>query len=298
MEQGELVVRKSYGGDITFRVEQVHKDFAVIKGTDFRLVADSPIEDLTNVTETTLKRRSQQAQIKMLKSVEAVEELRRRQKERHWSEFEHATISSHQTSYFEVPGKVLHLDGDPNYLQKSMALYQQLRVPAEGHFVLEGNMADFLHRVLPVSRPDVVVITGHDGVLKGLRRRDLYNLQTYKNSQNFVNAILVARQYERNRDLLTIVAGACQSHFEALLQAGANFASSPGRVMIHALDPVNVAAKSAYTSIRDTVKIGDISPHTVTGIDGIGGIETRGSYRIGMPNWKDLSKIHVTPSVI
>ena len=34
---------------------------------------------------------------------------------------------------------------------------------------------------------------------------------------------------------LIIVAGACQSHFEALLQAGANFASSPGSVLIHAL---------------------------------------------------------------
>jgi spore coat assemly protein len=94
------------------------------------------------------------------------------------------------------------------------------------------------------------------------------------------------------------VAGACQSHFEALLQAGANFASSPGRIMIHALDPVYVAVRASYTSVKETMKIGDISPHTMSGIDGVGGIETRGSYRIGMPKWKDLSTLKVTPSVI
>ena len=38
-------------------------------------------------------------------------------------------------------------------------------------------------------------------------------------------------------DQLVIFAGACQSHFESLIQAGANFASSPSRVNIHALRP-------------------------------------------------------------
>ena len=43
-------------------------------------------------------------------------------------------------------------------------------------------------------------------------------------------------------------AGACQSHFEALIRAGANFASSPSRINIHALDPVYVVGKISFTS--------------------------------------------------
>lgn len=293
MKQGDLVVRKSYGGDITFRVETVQQDEAIIKGTDYRLIADSPLHDLVRVPESTIKRRTRQAHIKMLQSVEALEEKNKRLQ---------VEISMadpvNSSAYFEMPGKVLHLDGDPNYLQKSLAIYRQLRVPAEGHYVSETNMAEALYRLLPVVQPDIVVLTGHDGVLKQRKHRDLYNLQSYKNSQNFVNAVHIARQFERHLDLMTIVAGACQSHFEALLQAGANFASSPGRIMIHALDPVYVAVRASYTSVKDTVKIGEISPHTMSGIDGVGGIETRGSYRIGMPKWKDLSTLKVTPSVI
>ncbi|WII37663.1 sporulation peptidase YabG [Paenibacillus thiaminolyticus] len=293
MKLGDLVVRKSYGGDITFRVETVQQDEAIIKGTDYRLIADSPLHDLVRVPESTIKRRTRQAHIKMLQSVEALEEKNKRQQ---------AEISMadpvNSSAYFEMPGKVLHLDGDPNYLQKSLAIYRQLRVPAEGHYVSEANMADALYRLLPVVQPDIVVLTGHDGVLKQRKHHDLYNLQSYKNSQNFVNAVHIARQFERHLDLMTIVAGACQSHFEALLQAGANFASSPARIMIHALDPVYVAVRASYTSVKDTVKIGEISPHTMSGIDGLGGIETRGSYRIGMPKWKDLSTLKVTPSVI
>ncbi len=297
MKQGDLVVRKSYGGDITFRIDAVFQDMAVIKGTEFRLLADSPVQDLVNVSEATIKRRTQQAHIHMLESVKSIEQHQRQQTERRRAEFKFSEVPD-SSAYFDMPGKILHLDGDSNYLQKSMAIYNQLRVPAEGHYVHESNMADMLYRLLPRVHPDIVVITGHDGVLKSVKDRDLYSLQSYKNSQNFVKAVQIARQFERHLDLLTVVAGACQSHFEALLQSGANFASSPGRIMIHALDPVYVAVKASYTSIGETVQIGDITSHTMTGLDGLGGIETRGSYRVGMPKWKDLSSLNVTPSVI
>ena len=92
----------------------------------------------------------------------------------------------------------------------------------------------------------------------------------------------MARQYERNRDSLIIVAGACQSHFEALLRAGANFASSPARILIHALDPLCIAAKLSYTPTRETISMLDIMD-TVIGLEGPGGVETRGSYRMGVP---------------
>ncbi|KOP65742.1 sporulation peptidase YabG [Bacillus sp. FJAT-18019] len=299
MNLGDLVVRKSYGGDVTFRVEGMRQNNnIVIKGTEFRLLADAPVNDLVTVPHPTLSERTKQAQIKANESLDRLQKHRQEQSERQWANLRGIDGGQHaDKGYFDVPGKVLHLDGDPQYLKKSLALYSQLRVPAEGHYINESAMADSLYRLLPRVRPDIVVITGHDGVLKRRQPYDLLSLDSYKNSHNFVTAIQVARQYERNLDSLVIVAGACQSHFEALLQAGANFASSPGRILIHALDPVYVAAKAAYTSVRDTVNMHDVVHHTISGSQGVGGIETRGSYRIGLPKLQDLSTLKVTPSV-
>jgi spore coat assembly protein len=142
-------------------------------------------------------------------------------------------------------------------------------------------MPEALYRLLPKVKPDILVITGHDGLLK--QKQDFHDLANYKNSSNFVQAVGIARHFERNRDALTIIAGACQSHFEALLQEGANFASSPARVLIHALDPLYIAAKAAFTSVRETMNVVDVLEGTHSGMQGVGGIETRGSYRRGLP---------------
>ncbi|GJM83437.1 hypothetical protein HMSSN139_59330 [Paenibacillus sp. HMSSN-139] len=68
-------------------------------------------------------------------------------------------------------------------------------------------------------------------------------------------------------------------------------------MLIHALDPVYIAAKASLTSIRETIQITDVLNHTISGAQGVGGIETRGSYRIGLPKLKDLSTLKVVPSM-
>jgi spore coat assemly protein len=279
MKQGDLVVRKSYGGDVLFKIQELTSQKALLKGIEYRLLADSPIYDLSTVQadsyviDPTIG----------LKTAEAMRSISQYRKNR-----EKGTSSTY--SYFEVPGKVLHLDGDPVYLQKSMHLYSQLRVPAEGFYVSESNMAEALIQLLPQMKPDILIITGHDGILKDRKNSDLHNLESYKNSHHFVNAIHAAREYERNRDSLVIIAGACQSFYEALLQAGANFASSPARVLIHALDPLYIAAKVSFTSIKDTVQMKDVIQHTMSGLEGLGGMETRGSYRMGLPGLNFISR--------
>jgi spore coat assemly protein len=265
MNHGDFVVRKSYGKDIIFRIQGMAEKQAVLKGVQYRLLADAPIEDLETVPEP--------------ESEEDARGFSQLFKNRLLS----GGLKRTEKPFFEVPGMVLHLDGDASYLRKSMALYSELRVPAEGYHMKESEMADALMALLPRVRPDIVVVTGHDGILKHRFDGDKMNINNYKNSRNFLNAVRVARAYERNRDALTIVAGACQSHFEALLQAGANFASSPGRILIHALDPVYIAAKSAHTPVKDTVNIYDVISNTVSGLDGLGGIETRGNFRVGLP---------------
>jgi spore coat assembly protein len=49
------------------------------------------------------------------------------------------------------------------------------------------------------------------------------------------------------------------------------------------LDPVFLVESIALTPIDRTVSLKDIINHTVTGIDGVGGIETRGQMRRGYP---------------
>lgn len=294
MRQGDLVVRRSYGGDVLFRIETFYREYAILKGTEFRLLADSYVDDLVTVTEPEKFEARSRAGAKMRESMLWMDEQRKQQRQKAGASY--GSRIRENTSYFDMPGKVLHLDGDQTYLHKSIAMYEQLGVPAEGYYVSESRMADLLYRLLPQSKPDIVVITGHDGLLKSRRGGDIYSLNSYKNSQNFVNAVRVTREYERNRDALKVIAGACQSHFEALLKAGANFASSPGRILIHALDPGYVAAKTAYTSIKDTVNMPDIFSRTVSGVEGMGGIESYGSYRIGVPKPIDLSKKQITPT--
>jgi spore coat assemly protein len=278
MKQGDLVVRKSYGGDVLFKIQELTAQNALLKGIEYRLLADAPIYDLNTVQ----KDEYVSDPAIHLKTIEAMRSISQYRKLRQ--------TESSEYSYFEVPGKVLHLDGDPMYLRKSLQLYSEMRVPAEGYYISEANMSEALKHLLPQKKPDILVITGHDGILKDRKNRDLHNLQSYKNSHNFVKAVEVAREYERNRDSLVIIAGACQSFFEALLQSGANFASSPARVLIHALDPLYIAAKVSFTSIKDIIQMMDIVKHTMSGLEGLGGMETRGSYRMGVPGLNLISR--------
>lgn len=277
IREGDCVKRISYGGDIVFVIKAIHGDMAILEGVEYRLIADAPLSDLELVES--YKEDTSAYRMQLETTMRWIEQVRQEQVRQH---SRGDLRIAGQEGYFEVPGKVLHLDGDVKYLQKSMQVYRRLRIPVNGFHMEERLMADALYKLLPRLKPDIVVITGHDAILKD-RIHQKYSLDSYKNSLHFIRAVRVARQYERNRDSLSIVAGACQSHFEALLQAGANFASSPGRVMIHALDPVQIASRISYTSIRDTVDMEDIIKHTVSGLKGIGGIESKGSYRVGLP---------------
>jgi spore coat assembly protein len=288
MRQGDLVTRKSYGGDLVFKIEHVERLRAVLRGIDYRLLADAPLSDLTAVNSSAAFEHARSVAPQFRESMRKLDQYQVNLQQKNQRAFREKQKAG--TTYFEMPGKVLHLDGDPAYLRKCMQLYGELRVPAEGFYISEPQMADGLYRLLPQIKPDIVVITGHDGIIKVQRDRDIHNLSNYKNSRNFVNAVEMARQYERSRDSLIIIAGACQSHFEALLQAGANFASSPARVLIHALDPLCIAAKVAYTSIKDTISMLDVMDLTVSGLDGLGGVETKGSYRMGIPGMKQMEK--------
>lgn len=279
MQKGDWVKRKSYGGDIVFTITEIKGSSAILEGVEYRLIADAELDDLVKINkkqEPLLETRSAIAH-----TIHWFEQDRKVRRFR----FQQDADTEDEVSYFEMPGKVLHLDGDQKYLDKSLELYTHLKIPVEGYHMEEQQMPEAVAYLLPKIRPDIVVITGHDSILKD-KKQQKHFLESYKHSWHFVKAVKTARHFDHDYDRLKIIAGACQSHFEALLQAGANFASSPGRIMIHALDPAQIAAKISYTSIKRTVDMAEMIKHTVSGLKGIGGIESRGSYRIGLPHMK------------
>ena len=98
-----------------------------------------------------------------------------------------------------------------------------------------------------------------------------------------MTAIKTARKYENSHEKLIIIAGACQSNYEELIKAGANFASSPKRINIHALDPAIIATCLAFSDKNKDIDLIKILNKTKYGPDGIGGIITKGTMYVGYP---------------
>ena len=133
-----------------------------------------------------------------------------------------------------------------------------------------------LDKLLKKYNPDILVLTGHDSFSKNRNVK-------YTNTSNFVNAVLEARKYEKAQDKLFIIAGACQSNYEDLIKAGANFASSPKRINIHALDPAIIASCLSFSTKNNDIDIIKILDKTKYGSSGMGGIITKGSMYVGYP---------------
>lgn len=294
MKIGDTVVRKSYNKDIIFRIigfeiDENNQKIAVLKGVAFRILADSTIDDLEKVNDTEVKDLliDKDIETRIYKSIKKSKEINKKlnramQKSGNASK-QSATQSPGQSiNSYGMPGKVLHLDGDPEYLKICLDVYTKLGIPAIGKAIPENLQYKEVRSLLEQYNPSILVITGHDALInsKGSKK----DLKNYKNTSSFIKAIKEARKYDPSLDSLVIFAGACQSNYEELIKAGANFASSPSRVMIHALDPLLVVEKIACSRIDKVVPLEEVLGHTVTGMKGVGGIETRGKFRLTMPS--------------
>lgn len=170
-----------------------------------------------------------------------------------------------------ITGKILHLDGDRRYSEKSRRHYEKMGMNAIVKNIPESKQPRMVYNLLMYYKPDILVITGHDRMIK--KGREYNNIYNYKNSRYFIETVKEARRYEREQAKdLVIFAGACESYFEALIMAGANFASSPARILIDFLDPIVVAEKIATTDELKYITIRDVEKDLRDGTKGIGGI--------------------------
>jgi len=253
-EIGDYVTRNSYNNDTVFKIIEINKNVVKLKGVDIRLFADS---DITDLVKCDYKVNDEDF-------------------------FERLNIKDNldRSEYFYLPAKVLHIDGDKDYLKRCMEFYKRANIFAVGEHINENDVHINLIKLLKKYKPDILIITGHDSINKS---KDINNINNYKNSKNFVKSVYQAREYEKCHDKLVIIAGACQSDYEALIKAGANFASSPKRINIHALDPAIIATTLALTEKGYEIDLLDLLNKTKYGKDGMGGLKSKGMMYIGYP---------------
>lgn len=286
LQRGDIVTRYSYDHDLLFRVQSIDQDQVQLYGENFRLEVNAPIDDLKIVIQEEKKRVEQSI---IHKEHESYRLFRQDYYLRSFRDHSQP-ISVKNAPRFQICPKVLHMDSNALFLKKCVLLYKKLGLQVHGAHVKESEMPHQVAELLEKVQPDILVLTGHDSYSK--QKGEEVDLRAYRNSRYFVEAVRAARKKVSHLDQLVIFAGACQSHFESLIRAGANFASSPTRINIHALDPVYVAAKVGYTPFMEKVDIYDVIEKTVTQEKGIGGLETRGLFRTGLPYMKKLPKTH------
>jgi spore coat assembly protein len=270
---GDIVARRSHQQDIFFCIHRLQNEYkgerlVVLKGLNLRLLADAPVSDLV------LKSPLEVANY-------AREDNKMIYRKLHKLTCQRKTEQEDLKDFFEIPGRVLQLDGDQEYLNQCIKTYKQMGIEAKGICKSEIEQPKVIRKILQENPTDILVLTGHDGFING--KKDFHSLDSYRSSRYFVESVQEARRFQHNRDALVIFAGACQSNYEAILSAGANFASSPKRMLIHAFDPVFIVERIAFTPTDQIVSVKDILMHTITGTDGVGGVETRGQMRRGYP---------------
>lgn len=256
VKKGDYVTRNSYQNDTVFKVVNIKGDICYLKGVNVRLYADSSMSDLILVENP-------------LKEEEFLSEIKIKEEDMMRGDF------------FYLPGRVLHIDGDSEYLDRCLKFYRKNKVFAVGKKVSESEIPTKIHMLLAEYQPDIVIITGHDAYYK--KKGDIHDLRNYKNTENFVKAVREARRFEKSHEKLVIIAGACQSNYEELIKAGANFASSPKRVNIHALDPAIIASTIAMSERNKEIDLVALLDKTKYGKDGMGGLLCNGIMYVGYP---------------
>lgn len=188
IKPGDIVGRISYKKDIFFIVERIirlrnKQSIAILRGLTIRIEADSDINDLELIEDHILKNHIKNVEEKMQLRVSKLKvELRKK----------------------SIYGNVLHLDGDSRYTAKSIKYYRNLGINAIVKNVAENRQPKVVYYLLEKYKPDILVITGHDGMIKNSGNyRDIYN---YRNSLYFMKSVMEARRWRRNSNELAIFA--------------------------------------------------------------------------------------------
>ena len=205
IKKGDIVGRKSYGKDILFSVKNIidtpRGKIAILRGLIERIEVDSYIEDLEKIDKKYIKQEMTYFEDRLNKRLEAVAEYNNRKisqiKKYNNKRKKLKDIVTPVDRTFQkiLTGKILHLDGDKKYSEKSFRYYQKLGLNVIVKNIPEYRQPRVIYSLLKVYKPDILVVTGHDGMIK--KGTGFYDLYNYRNSRYFVETVKEARRYDK-----------------------------------------------------------------------------------------------------
>ena len=154
IKKGDIVVRKSHGKDILFCVRRIikaeRKKIAILYGIIERIEADSEIEDLELVDKKRTKEIINRTDNKIKEKIE----------NRQNNQYKIGVLTNKETRREKIiTGKILHLDGDKKYSQKSYYYYKKLGLNAIVRNIPEYKQPKVVYSLLTIYKPDILVIT-------------------------------------------------------------------------------------------------------------------------------------------
>lgn len=208
IKRGDIVTRKSYGKDIIFTVKNIintkKEKIVILKGMIDRIEADSKIDDLEIVDKKIVIEKMQTLNHKMNNKIIQAKETRG------IGNYKIGILTpNYRNKEKIITGKILHLDGDKKYSQKSYYYYKKLGLNAIVRNIPEYRQPKVVYQLLKTYHPDILVITGHDGMIK--RGTDYHNIYNYRNSKYFIQTVKEARKYDQEENNHLVIFARCLS---------------------------------------------------------------------------------------
>lgn len=157
IKKGDIVGRISYGKDILFTVKNIvkrkdGKKVAILKGLILRIEADADIEDLELIEKKQVRNHMRNLENKY------EDKIKRCSRKNIKNEKIEDRIFLGRSEE-KKNGKILHLDGDKRYTDKSVKYYRKLGLEAIVRNVPENRQEYVVMDLLNRYNPDILVIT-------------------------------------------------------------------------------------------------------------------------------------------
>lgn len=153
IKKGDIVARKSHKKDVIFVVDMIiNNKVAILSGITTRLKADSSLDDLEIVSKA-----------EVIKTYNKIEKKLEDKINNNKVKTYNILKRSNKIIY---TGRILHLDGDKKYSEKSNMYYKKMGLKAIVRNIPENRQVNIANDLVDRYNPDIIVITGHDRYAK------------------------------------------------------------------------------------------------------------------------------------
>ena len=159
LKKGDIVARLSYNKDILFEITGIIKtksqgEIYILKGITERIEADSSREDLEKIDKRLAEVRIKNTENRIYNYIEQCLNVYIYKKNTIKEDSNKRKINK-----IVKTGKILHLDGDKRYADKSARYYRNLGLDAIVRNVAEIKQAHVVKNLLDRYEPDIVILT-------------------------------------------------------------------------------------------------------------------------------------------